>query len=67
VIKNKNLLAELRIYNPDINKDDFKGDMADAMMHCVWELVGGLPFLKEEQRKQQTPEPQHKKSPLITA
>jgi len=48
VIKNPILISQLRIYNPDMNQASRKGDMADASIHCVWELVGGLNYLKNK-------------------
>lgn len=47
VIKNPDLIAQLRIYNPFENKNKLKGDLADSFIHVVWELVGGSRFLKK--------------------
>ncbi len=46
--KNDILKAQLRTYNPFLGKDTlYKGDLADAFMHCVWKLAGGKQALVE--------------------
>lgn len=48
VIKSERLLAELRIYNPFIDKELHKGDVADSFIHCIYELCGGMQFLQKK-------------------
>jgi len=59
VLKNDKLKSELIIYNPSINKEEFKGDVADAFLHYCWIAVGGMTYLAKKAR-------QSNKSPTYT-
>lgn len=48
IIANKNydLKPQLVIYDPVVrDKEDYKGDIADAFIHFVWKAVGGLKYI----------------------
>jgi len=48
-IKSEKLAGELRCYNPSISKGTKdKGDLADAMLHCIWKLVNGLQYIQQK-------------------
>jgi len=49
-IQSIQLKGELAIYNPQINKEQHKGDVADAFLHALWRILGGIKFLKRIDR-----------------
>ena len=56
VIANRQLKAELSVYNPVVSKRTgngaLKGDVADAFLHAIWELVGGVRFLRQKRAQE---------------
>jgi len=48
-LKNRDLQAQLTIYNPeerDTKSEKVKGDIADAFLHAVWLALGGMKYLR---------------------
>jgi hypothetical protein len=43
---NEQLRSQLTIYEPKKNKEQCKGDVADAAINCLWWLVGGIRYLR---------------------
>jgi hypothetical protein len=54
VLKYPKLKSELTIYNPSVNKEEYKGDVADAFLHYCWLSVGGLQYLRKVLQRQNT-------------
>jgi len=53
---NPKLKQQLTIYNPKKDKEQHKGDIADALLHFVWVAVSGLTYLRKlAQRQSQAP------------
>lgn len=47
IIKNETLFQEFSLYNPYENKVKGKGDIVDALLHAVFEIVGGMEYVLE--------------------
>ena len=43
----KELIKELSLYNPYENKEKGKGDIVDALLHAVYEVVGRYHYIQE--------------------
>lgn len=52
VLKYPKLKSELTIYNPSVNKEEYKGDVADAFLHYCWLSVGGMQYLRRIAQRQ---------------
>lgn len=46
-LHNRTLFKEFSLYNPTENKEAGKGDILDAALHAIFEIVGGIKFVVE--------------------
>lgn len=51
LLKNPDLKKQLVIYDPAKDKEQHKGDIADALLCCLWNLVGGIQYIKKMNRQ----------------
>jgi len=46
-LHNEDLFREFSLYNPTENKEEGKGDLVDALLHCCFHAAGGIEYLMD--------------------